>query len=67
MSDFLMVVLIAVAYFVPFAIAKARKHHNSDAILMVNLLLGWTVIGWIVALIWAATAVQAPQASDRRQ
>ena len=46
-------------YFLPFVIAKVRKHHQSDAILMTNLLLGWTGIGWIVALIWSATAVQA--------
>jgi hypothetical protein len=28
---------------------------NSVAILMLNLFLGWTVIGWIIALIWSCT------------
>ena len=49
-------------YFLPWCLAKMRKHHNSLAIGLLNLLLGWTVIGWIVALVWAATAVQ-PQVS----
>lgn len=49
-------------YFLPFALAKYRKHHQSDAILLVNLLLGWTVLGWIAALIWAATATDEKRA-----
>ena len=43
-------------YFLPSFMAKSRKHHQSDAILLTNLFLGWTAIGWIVALIWSATA-----------
>jgi hypothetical protein len=36
-------------------IAFSRKHHNTVGILAVNLLLGWTCIGWIVALVWAVS------------
>ena len=49
-------------YFLPFALAKYRKHRQSDAILLVNLLLGWTGLGWIVALIWSATATDGKRA-----
>lgn len=42
-------------YFVPTIIAGRRKHHNLGAIIAVNLLLGWSLIGWIVALVWSLT------------
>ena len=46
-------------YFLPFALVKYRKHRQSDAILLTNLFLGWTGLGWIAALIWSATATKA--------
>ena len=38
-------------YFVPTILGR----HKADVmgIFLVNLLLGWTIIGWIVALVWA--------------
>jgi hypothetical protein len=50
-------VLLAL-YFAPTIVAAVRKHHNAVAIWALNLLLGWTVIGWIASLVWALTAVQ---------
>ena len=40
-------------HFLPAIIAGVRHARNFGWILVINLLLGWTVIGWIVALIWA--------------
>jgi hypothetical protein len=40
-------------YFLPTIIAVTRKATNTTAILLVNALLGWTFIGWIVTLAWA--------------
>lgn len=37
-----------------------RRHHNRQAILVLNLLLGWTILGWVGALTWAIT--RPPQA-----
>ena len=45
--------LLLVAYFIPFFVAAGRKHRFSTAIGLINLLLGWTVIGWLAAMIWA--------------
>ncbi len=39
----------------PSIIAGARKHQNTTAILAINLLFGWTLIGWGGALIWSLT------------
>jgi hypothetical protein len=41
------------AYFIPFFIAAGRRHRFSTAIGLINLLLGWTGIGWLAAIIWA--------------
>ena len=48
-------VWIAIGYFLPLAVARLFQHERMRQILMLNLLLGWTVIGWIAALIWAFT------------
>lgn len=40
-------------YFLPSIVGHTKR--NFPAIFILNLLLGWTVIGWIVALVWAFT------------
>ena len=42
-------------YLLPWAIAATRGRSNSGSIALVNLLLGWTVVGWVVALVMACT------------
>ena len=46
-----------VIYFIPSFVASKKK--NVGAIVALNLLLGWTLIGWVGALIWAMTAEDA--------
>jgi hypothetical protein len=41
-------------YFLPSIIGKGKK--DALGIFLVNLLLGWTVIGWVVALLWACAS-----------
>ena len=43
----------AASYFFPTLIGRKKK--TLTAIIVLNLLTGWTVIGWIVALVWATT------------
>ena len=43
----------AFGYCIPTFIALGRGHPNCVPILIVNLSLGWTVIGWVGALFWA--------------
>jgi hypothetical protein len=40
-------------YFLPSILAIVRNKRDTTAILLLNLFLGWSVIGWIVALVWA--------------
>jgi T4 superinfection immunity protein len=42
-------------YFFPFIIAAGKRKTNAPAIFALNLLLGWTFIGWVAALVWALT------------
>ena len=39
-----------VMYFLPSIIALARGKRDILAIFLLNLFLGWSVIGWVVAL-----------------
>jgi Superinfection immunity protein len=48
-------VLLLAIYLVPTTIAVNRKHNNVAAIAVLNILLGWTFLGWVVALVWATT------------
>lgn len=40
-------------YFLPSFIAYSRKHLNLGAVFVANLFLGWTVLGWVLCLVWA--------------
>ena len=42
-----------VIHFLPWLIALGRNHPNTMAIFCLNLFLGWTLIGWVGALIWS--------------
>ncbi len=45
--------LFTLGYFLPWAIAASRGKSNALAIGLLNFLVGWTVIGWIIALVMA--------------
>ncbi len=51
-----------VLYFLPTIVALARGARRTTAVVIVNLLLAWTVIGWIVALVMAFTSSRRPRA-----
>ncbi|HEY4661196.1 MAG TPA: superinfection immunity protein [Terriglobales bacterium] len=42
-----------VLYFLPTIVAFGRGKRDAVSILVLNLLLGWTAIGWVIALVWA--------------
>lgn len=48
-------------YFLPAIIAVMRGHPNKTSIIVLNLLLGWTVIGWVVSIVWAVSAIPEAQ------
>ncbi|MGI8667239.1 MAG: superinfection immunity protein [Jatrophihabitans sp.] len=50
--------VLTLGYLLPWAIAASRGKSNSLAVGLINFLLGWTVIGWIVSLVMACGAHQ---------
>lgn len=58
----LVICLLFVAYLFPFAVAARYEHEHLGRILVANLLLGWTGIGWLAVLGWARhPAVRPPE------
>ena len=54
-TAWLLILLAIFLYFVPYICALSRGCKAKDGIAVVNLFLGWTFIGWVVALAWAAS------------
>jgi T4 superinfection immunity protein len=50
----LILALAVVVYFLPSMIATHRTHPHRVGIFLLDLLMGWTVIGWVAALVWAS-------------
>ena len=46
-------VCFGLCYFIPTIIAVLRKHKDAPAIAAINILLGWSVVGWFVSFIWS--------------
>jgi len=57
------VIFASIAFFIYFAptfVAYRKKHRQREAILILNLFLGWTTIGWVIALVWAYIKEKQP-------
>ena len=51
----IVVAILFFFYWFPALLANKRHHRDKGSIFVVNLFFGWTVIGWVVALVWAAS------------
>ncbi len=54
-AEWLIVLMPAflIVYLIPFFVAIGRRHRFSIAIGLINLFLGWTLLGWLAAMFWA--------------
>ncbi|OCX71322.1 hypothetical protein A6M27_01230 [Acidithiobacillus thiooxidans] len=48
-------------YFIPTIIAMRRKKSNLAAIMVLNIFLGWSLVGWVISLVWALSMDAQPQ------
>ncbi len=46
---------LCLVYFLPTLVAGHRGH-STGGILILNLIFGWTVVGWLFLLLWAVIA-----------
>ncbi|RKQ28683.1 superinfection immunity protein [Oceanobacillus halophilus] len=58
---FIVVIIAAAFYFLPTIVAKINNQPNFASILVLNLFLGWSLIGWVVSLVWAVKKETARQ------
>ncbi len=61
---FFTVVISFSIYLVPTFVADGRQHRRLLAIAVLNVLLGWTLLGWAAALVWACTSNVKPLQED---
>jgi hypothetical protein len=53
-------------FFLPSIVARSRDHPDATAIFALNVFLGWTVVGWAIALVWALTSEEEGATLPRR-
>lgn len=60
-----MEIAVLVFYFLPTIIAIARGAQSALPIALLNIIGGWTLVGWLAAMVWAVMgAPRVPAASD---
>ena len=52
----LLIGIVIFMYFLPAIIGFYRNKHNKLAIFALNTLVGWSVVGWVISLIWALSS-----------
>ena len=59
----LAVAAFIVLYFLPVIVAWRRRIPNVSAVVIIDLFLGWTFVGWVIALVLACQ--EAPRYPPR--
>ena len=54
MGVFILIIIGLFIYFIPTIVGWKTKH--VDGIILLNLFMGWTILGWLGALIWAVSS-----------
>ena len=52
----ILLLLIVAIYMLPTLVAYARDIPQRHIITVLNIILGWTLIGWVVCFLWALLA-----------
>ncbi|HXC27493.1 MAG TPA: superinfection immunity protein [Stellaceae bacterium] len=55
-TTILMLLAVLLLYMLPTLIAYGREHPHRQNVALLNILLGWTLIGWIGVFLWASLA-----------
>ena len=53
-TTILMLLAVLLLYMLPTLIAYGREHPHRQDVVLLNILLGWTLIGWIGVFLWAS-------------
>lgn len=58
MKSSIVTAVLLVVYFVPSIVAASRSLKRARSIAFINLVLGWTLVGWVLALCWAVARTE---------
>ncbi len=61
------ILLLLGVHFLPAFVAFVREQRHAVLILVLNIFFGWTIIGWLVLLIWAAVGEERDVIYERRR
>jgi Superinfection immunity protein len=61
LTGFIAIVVLLIVYFAPSIIGLSRGINAGVALFLVNFFVGWTILFWIVCLIWAACGATKAQ------
>jgi len=61
------ILLLLGIHFLPTFVAFVREHRHAVLILVLNVFFGWTIIGWLVLLIWASVGEEKDPIYARRR
>ena len=64
MGPLILVSVFLTIYFLPTFVGVSRKVDRQPAIFLLNLFLGWTFVGWVIALVWAVAEKPDPERRD---
>ena len=53
-------------YFFPAIIAWYRQHPRLEVVFLVNALVAWTVVGWLVTLLWSFSGPGAAESPSEK-
>lgn len=57
-----LMLVLGMIYFAPYRLAKRRGHPQAGSILILNLFIGFTGLGWVLAYAWAHSHINTPPA-----
>ena len=58
----LVLLVAACVYLLPSVVAASTRHRHTGLIVLLNIFLGWTIAGWLIAFVWAlVNPVRRPQ------
>lgn len=61
-----LILLAILLYLLPTFIAFNRVHRNRWVIMIINVVFGATVLGWLIALVWALNRVDSPKKGGKK-
>ena len=61
-----MLIIFCGLYLFPSFVAGIRGHHNVVSIVVINIFLGWTFVGWVIALAMACSHVNKNVTQESR-